>query len=302
MNIGKKIKELRSAKFMSQAELAGDQITRNMLSYIENGAANPSLSTIVYLASRLGVPAGFLLADDADEFIYKKMDSMRNIKVAYKEKNYELCRDICLSSFGSDSDDEIELILADCCINLSEECLEGGRLHRSRNYLDEAILHSEKTIYKTDEIIARATIIGNFLGDISLTLDMYDSCDGGGDERYYSHLASVSRLCRYIMLLDKISNEEECQLLDYTLGKEQAEDMYLRHLTARDLIAHGNFNSALELLFHIVKTDMATPKILLYLACGDIEICSREIGDYRSAYEFSQSKLSLLESMLAEEF
>ena len=39
MEIGEKIKRLRSAKLMTQAELAGDHITRNMLSCIENGVA-----------------------------------------------------------------------------------------------------------------------------------------------------------------------------------------------------------------------------------------------------------------------
>jgi transcriptional regulator with XRE-family HTH domain len=32
MNVGEKIRELRLAKLMTQAELAGDHITRNMLS------------------------------------------------------------------------------------------------------------------------------------------------------------------------------------------------------------------------------------------------------------------------------
>ena len=43
MNIGEKIKRLRTAKLMTQADLVGDVITRNMLSQIENGVANPSL-------------------------------------------------------------------------------------------------------------------------------------------------------------------------------------------------------------------------------------------------------------------
>ena len=66
MNIGEKIRELRVAKLMTQSELAGSHITRNMLSCIENGTAQPSLSTILYIASRLNVPAGFLLAEEGD--------------------------------------------------------------------------------------------------------------------------------------------------------------------------------------------------------------------------------------------
>ena len=73
MNIGEKIKDLRQSKMMTQQQLAGDMITRNMLSRIENGAALPSVPTVVYLADRLNIPAGYLLADDKDAFLYQKI-------------------------------------------------------------------------------------------------------------------------------------------------------------------------------------------------------------------------------------
>ena len=50
MKIGEKIKSVRASKMMTQAELAGDGITRNMLSKIENGTALPSLTTLLYFA------------------------------------------------------------------------------------------------------------------------------------------------------------------------------------------------------------------------------------------------------------
>ena len=66
MNIGKKIKELRTKKLMTQSELAGDVITRNMLSCIENGSATPSLATLRHIAAKLGVSMGYLLADESE--------------------------------------------------------------------------------------------------------------------------------------------------------------------------------------------------------------------------------------------
>ena len=74
MKIGEKIKSVRASKMMTQAELAGDGITRNMLSKIENGTALPSLPTLLYIASRLNIPAGYLIAEDDNEFIYKKIN------------------------------------------------------------------------------------------------------------------------------------------------------------------------------------------------------------------------------------
>ena len=67
MQIGEKIKSLRQSKLMTQSELAGTQITRNMLSTIEHGTALPSLPTALYLAERLNVPVGYLLAEGEDE-------------------------------------------------------------------------------------------------------------------------------------------------------------------------------------------------------------------------------------------
>ena len=80
MQIGEKIKRLRCAKLMTQSELVGGEITRNMLSRIENGAAQPSMATVKYIAERLNVSAGFLLADEDDEILYFKSAEIGNIK------------------------------------------------------------------------------------------------------------------------------------------------------------------------------------------------------------------------------
>jgi len=62
MKIGERIKAIRTSKCITQKQLVGDHITRNMLSRIENGAAMPSVPTIMYLAEKLNVPVGFLLS------------------------------------------------------------------------------------------------------------------------------------------------------------------------------------------------------------------------------------------------
>ena len=55
MTLGERIKRSRLDRGMSQKALAGEQITRNMLSQIENGQATPSMKTLQYLAERLDV-------------------------------------------------------------------------------------------------------------------------------------------------------------------------------------------------------------------------------------------------------
>lgn len=63
MTLGQRIKEARLEKQMTQQELVGEFITRNMLSKIENDSATPSVRTLEYLADRLGLSPGEFLSD-----------------------------------------------------------------------------------------------------------------------------------------------------------------------------------------------------------------------------------------------
>ena len=67
MELGRKIKEARLAAGLSQRQLCGEEITRNMLSLIENGSARPSMKTLEYLARRLGKPLGYFLDENSEE-------------------------------------------------------------------------------------------------------------------------------------------------------------------------------------------------------------------------------------------
>ena len=53
--LGKRIKEARLAKKMTQSEVVGNFITRNMLSQIESGSATPSVKTLEYLCKVLEI-------------------------------------------------------------------------------------------------------------------------------------------------------------------------------------------------------------------------------------------------------
>ena len=67
MELGRKIKETRLAAGLSQRQLCGDYMTRNMLSLIENGAAKPSVDTLEFLAKQLGKTVSFFLEETSQE-------------------------------------------------------------------------------------------------------------------------------------------------------------------------------------------------------------------------------------------
>ncbi|TNO97409.1 helix-turn-helix transcriptional regulator [Bacillus sp. CD3-1a] len=76
--LGEKIKALRKEKKLTQTELAGSELTKSMLSQIENGKATPSMKTLQYIAEKLGCETSFLLEEDDDEIVelIQKMEQL----------------------------------------------------------------------------------------------------------------------------------------------------------------------------------------------------------------------------------
>lgn len=301
MDIGKKIKKLRTEKLMTQSELTGVEITRNMLSRIENGAALPSLGTVLYLASKLGVPAGYLLSEGEEEFIYHKTAVMKNIRRAYTDRNFELCRDMCLTEFD-EFDDELELILTDCCIGVAEESIREGQLRNACIFLDEAVIHSRNTMFDTTMQKNSIAIMFGLLKEISPALDSNETDILISEDLFHPSVFG-SIFCKYITVIldiehyrlftDDLENHPEITLRD-------DETLFVLHLKARKQIHDGNFSAALVTLRSVIDADTVPQRLLLYMACADMEICCRETNDYKGAYEFSQNKLDLLEHMLSE--
>lgn len=67
MELGEKIRRARLDAGLSQRQLCGEDITRNMLSLIENGGAKPSMKTLTILANRLGKSVSYFLDDNAQD-------------------------------------------------------------------------------------------------------------------------------------------------------------------------------------------------------------------------------------------
>ena len=297
MNIGERIRELRISKLMTQADLAGDRITRNMLSCIENGSANPSLSTIIYIAGRLGVPAGFLLAEQGDEMAYRKMSNLSNIKKAYTTGDVQSCRSLCLSGCP-EPDDEISLLLANCDAEIAAEEFWSGRLRSSCRFFDEALSYAEKTIYSTDAIEAEIRVYFRFMERISHTLysDLLD-------EGKALSVKSNSIISQYLDALDALDNGDVtvAEALINQLTQSGSNSFFEAHLQSKLLIVQKNYKQAYRALQQLLQ-DSGTPlnKIELYTVLGDLEICCREDEDYKNAYRYASEKVELTEQLLTE--
>ncbi len=124
VELGKRIKEARLARKMTQADVVGDFITRNMLSQIESGTANPSVKTLTYLAKVLQLPVNYLLPDELE--IYDDSENSSNadfaalmrMKNAYKRGDYQEAIQTAEGFTAQDSviSDEANAVLARACL------------------------------------------------------------------------------------------------------------------------------------------------------------------------------------------
>jgi len=293
MNIGEKIRELRVAKLMTQSELAGTHITRNMLSCIENGVAQPSLSTILYIAGRLNVPAGFLLAEEGDEIVYRKMSSFANIKRAYMAEDWRGCRSLCL--FGCPQpDDEISLLLADCDAEIATEEFWHGKLRSSCRFFDEALTYAEKTVYHTEHIEARARVFFRYMQRISPTLysDVLD-------EEKPLPVQYQSLFSAYVSVLESL-DEGNRSVAEAFITSSDSDSFFVWHIRARLMMDEARFLEAKLLLSKLLEAENPLNEVELYTVLCEMEICCRETEDYKGAYRYASEKVQLLETLLKE--
>lgn len=292
-DIGEKIKRLRLQRNMTQSDLAGDQITRNMLSRVENGAALPSLPTVWYLAERLGVPAGFLLAEGDDDRIWRKMNRIDSIRRVLRGGDPRICLELCRED-GDQVDDEICLIMAQCSLEIAKEEFHRGCLRSACKALDEAIEYAGRTLYDTAAIRQTAAVYFRFMHRLSATL--YSDALVDAEDAFPS---SADPFARYALAREAMEAEEMRRVESY-LKETFADDGWHAHLGAELVMRREDFASARTALLHLLHSDACRSEVLMYAIFCDLEICCRETEDFRGAYEYSQNKVAQLEKMLRE--
>ncbi len=293
MNIGKKIKELRTKKLMTQSELAGNVITRNMLSCIENGSATPSLATLKHISSKLGVSMGYLLADESEEPMYLKMAEAKDIKNAYLSGNFRICRDMCINS-SLESDDEFSLIFAESSLALARESFAEGALRNTAYYLDEAIENAGNTAYYTEHIRSAAAVFFKYMSRISATLSS-DILDEGEDIKPFA----FDDFSKYVIAFDALENRA-LELAEYFYSGLDADSPYALHISAKRAMMERRFDAAYGYLYKILINPYKIQEPLMYFVFCDLEICCKEIKDFKGAYEYSNNKLNILQKMLSD--
>lgn len=172
--LGQRIKEARLAKKMTQTEVVGSFITRNMLSQIESGNAVPSMKTLTYLAQVLELPPSVLLPEvgegtDSDResgaavsvtIVPTDATALYKAKEAYLAEDDENAYKL-LSSIEDSSVlfDEAQALLAKVALRLATARCNEENFAEALDLSKTAATAAAKGLYSSPEVKSQALLL-----------------------------------------------------------------------------------------------------------------------------------------------
>ena len=171
VELGRRLKAARLAKKMTQSEVVGNFITRNMLSQIESGTATPSMKTLEYLAGVLEIPMERLVAEQEDAMTEQSaLTLLQDVKTMLEEECFESVMHTEVPS--GVLEDEFHALRGIAFLRAAEQLAET----RCIESMQTALLHAKhaaqeaaKGIYANEARVAQAqeliTNIARYLSD-----------------------------------------------------------------------------------------------------------------------------------------
>lgn len=274
--LGERIRERRKKLGMTQAQLCGDYMTRNMLSRIETGDANPSLETLLFIAQKLKMPPSFFLCRDVkEEAEYTKTVRIKDARRMLSTGQYKRCLDIC-SDLPSD-DDEVSFIVANAALMSALNCFDKGDLSRAGEYLDAASAALHQTVYMYSEMSAQIRLIKVLIAALV-------KGEVPAKESIPQMPPPFFTRDRYFHIVGLCSGEFPSSLLS-------DESVYGMHLNGRELMAKGRYGEADVLLKKAF--DVAFDSFTQYFILCDLEKIAENLEDYKAAYEYARTRMEL---------
>lgn len=294
MTLGEKIKAARLERHMTQKDVVGDYITRNMLSKIENGSATPSVKTLEYLAGALGLPAGYFMSESGgDELSPGALSSARQ---HFRDGEYDGCVQV-LETLDMDGGyrDEALMLLARAKISLSKSALTDGRYEESIRLAQEAIAHNDESLYvsaafRTEALLLIARCTMELDGDFMSALDAYQAAyqDQGLGEFYRLTMAEY-----YITQGELDSAKKEMDSIARL--SEATKPAYLM-LQGQMEIKDNQYEQAAKQLEKAEQLARTTgSSYFMSSLYAMLEECYREMEDFKKAYHYASMQLQIKE-------
>ncbi len=260
MELGEKIRQARLEAGLSQRQLCGEEITRNMLSLIEHGSAKPSMKTLQYLAARLGKNVSYFLEETA--VLSPNQAVMASARQLYDAENFKEACEVLEAYRHPDPvyDREKEILWVLLRLELAREAI------REKRYLYAADLLKQtpvETAYLSEDLNRRRLLL---LGSIPHQIVARE-------------LPSLDEelLLRAEEALAEGSPDRAAHLLEAMECRDGARWNLLRGEIFRQ---QRNWKKAVRHL-QLAEAELSRevwPKL---------EICYRELGNFQKAYEYA---------------
>ena len=252
MDLAEKLKAARLEAGLSQRQLCGDVITRNMLSQIENGSAKPSMATLQYLAQRLGRSVSYFWEEQA--VVSPNLEIITQARSAWEQRDYDkvlaVLETFCLpdETFG----EEKALLTFLAQLELARQALPQEKLPYAKKLLEQA--GQIRGIYITDALERSRQLLLGMAGE-SAELNEEDAL---------------------LILARQAKDPRRC--LEILQAVEEKDTTQWNLLRAEALFSLQQYEAAAV----CYEKAEQTPQVIARL-----EACYRELGDYKKAYEYA---------------
>lgn len=255
MELGQRIKQARLDAGLSQRQLCGEKLTRNMLSLIENGSARPSMDTLRYFARRLGKPLAWFLEEQA--VLSPNQEQMAAARACWAAGDGEGVL-AALEAYQSPDvtfDGERGLLGYLATLSLARQALEDGRLPYAKHLLAKA--EEWESPYITPAQARERQLLLAEVGEEN-QLD--------GDDILLVRAAQVLK-----------ADPKRClEILQAARDRNAARWLWLAGQAKTALAQYADAACCLG------AVESQYPE-----AVGLLEICYRELGDFQKAYEYA---------------
>lgn len=255
MELGEKLRRRRQALGLSQRQLVGDKITRNMLSQIENGTAMPSMDTLRYLAQRLQKPVSYFLEEGNGDSLEEAWSCFESGDPAGALEKLGQLPDLAQTR-------EYRLLRALALLRLAEESVRQGRGVYAQKLLTQVKSLEEGLQWLPELKTRRMQVMAN----LHLAVDV--AALPSLDDALYLHAYAYMRAD---------APERAAACLD---ACQNCTTSAWRLLRARTEMARGEYAAAAVLL---QQEERRCPEEAVPL----LEQCFREMGDFQMAYHYA---------------
>ncbi len=267
MTMGQRIYQARVEAGLTQRQLAGDTMTRNMLSALEHDSANPSVATLQYLSEKLGRPVSYFLGEDVPQI--PEYPCLQQARSAYDAGDYRECLEQLeqLPEAGSILHREILLLGVLSRLELAEQMLRQKRIPYARTLLEQAQHLLEQCPYAAREL--------------TRTLRILQAHCPVSEAALAGVVAQIPSEDDVLLLRARAALTESADAERYLNAMQQRDSPQWHCMMGEVLFRRARYKEAAQ-HYHRAEEQMGD-------ACRErLEVCYREMEDYKMAYYYAK--------------